>query len=99
MIDAGIYLKAAKRIISRTERITLLDSENDKHNICCCDALYNADYENIRKTKRDFADMFKDVTTTYWWANPFCTDEDQEARKLALLFMYEIAKEGLDDKR
>ena len=90
-----IYLEAAKRIINRSERMKLLDSANSRHNICCCDAIFNAALGDSGQAKRDFADVFRSAACTYWWANPFLSDEDQEARRLALLFMYWIAKDGL----
>lgn len=61
----------------------------------CCDRLNDL---NGWKNKNPYLDLFKEIFEPethfgVWWSNPIETNEDQEARRLALLFAYEMVKE------
>lgn len=64
----------------------------------CCDVLdpFSTSYE-LNPEQRLFTDIFWGLDRCQpqggWWGDDF-KPEDQEARRLALLFAYEIAKDG-----
>lgn len=67
---------------------------------CCCIALGKAEVSlklaNIKNVRQDFARYFQpnpNQHLVYWWAKPHNSNKDQEARRLALLFMAEIVSD------
>jgi hypothetical protein len=90
-----IYLRAATTIVDYNEY-----SDRPTKSICCCDAIWIAcsyNHERSKKVIEHFAEWFRpDGEPYWWWACAKTSYEDQEARRLALLFAHEIAKdEGL----
>lgn len=82
-----IYLKAAKRIANANE----WDFKNSQVAYCCyaiSDEYHINEFSNIFKPES--YDDDEPWYETYYYASK----EDQEARRLALLFMYEMTKNG-----
>lgn len=93
ILDPIVFLKASQ--ILKTQTIAL---EN-----CCCNALDKITGDSWLFTKGSpYIQYFLKLYTDggpgdYLWENPNRTKKDQEARRLALLFAYEIAKEEQND--
>jgi len=59
----------------------------------CCDAIDHADNDDETKAQAFFEQLFKPaefMAHEPWWGNSYCNN-NQEARRLALLFAHEIA--------
>ena len=104
MINPDLFLESAKRLVTENEANALenyrLEKEYTALRSCCCDAIdeaslyLNTGYNEFFDNLNFFKNLFEPADNNlYWWQNPEKTDEDQEARRLALLFAYEIAKE------
>lgn len=92
-----VYFEAAQKIVTEAETSDMLHGD-DKYAACCDAIICGADFdlrcEALRNFERWFCPEFLyDALWEFWWANPTKTDEDQEARRLALLFMYHITKD------
>lgn len=86
----SVWFDAAARIVTCAEW-----RADSSWAIYACDAI-----DEVSETRKvhstTFADWFKPSNHGFgWWADPFTTDADQEARRLALCFMHWIsASEG-----
>lgn len=91
MKPSEIFLRAAKRIVStKAEWLASLVGDN---NLCCCDAIAAAGNFPLDDAAQElFASIYR-RPGIYWWSDPFVTDADQEARRLALLFAHHYAKD------
>lgn len=89
---SALFIDAAARIVNCHQ----YDRSSVTTGDCCCTAISIAITNgkwNVSKigVKDLFAIYFKpEIQSTYWWRDPEPSNEDQEARRLALLFMAEI---------
>ncbi len=97
-INPKVFLIAAKKLgVATSASGTIVN--------CCCDAIdheYNSSKNYITfshnlEEKKFFSEWFKpkECISPYWWTNPAISIRDQQARLLALLFTYHIAKDEL----
>lgn len=92
-------MKLSETFRRAAERVQLgLEPDNQRGSWCCCHAIdevtgdnYSTDYLMAREF---FERYFRDNRAgIYWWAIPWLSAEDQDARRLALLFAALIAEE------
>lgn len=101
-LAVALFRDAANRI---AENYTEFESSNGHKVLGCCAALSDA-YWAVRPVggynfsfdaSRFFRGLFKpDTLSSYWWENPWGSDEDQQTRIFALLFAADMVESGLD---
>lgn len=90
----SVWFDAASRIVNATDGPFLPPRRQlqvDPH-ACVALALTNADEKQIDAFGDWFYPTHRKHYSPSWWGNPYLTDEDQEARRLALCFMHWIEK-------